>query len=138
VPPAGTVPSPRFNDKPRVAAFIELPPEVNRGGVVKVGLKWILAVMPYPTLVVSGLLYFLFIVTTRRRVALVALAVVVPLDPGASFRGATDQCGITMALRPRGLILSGRYWMLPVELHERALGQVLQPLYLRVGWELLS
>jgi hypothetical protein len=31
-----------------------------------------------------------------------------------------------MALRPRGLILSGRHWMLPIELHERALGQVLQ------------
>jgi hypothetical protein len=28
--------------------------------------------------------------------------------------------------------------MLPIELHERALGQILQPLYLRVGWELLA
>jgi hypothetical protein len=28
--------------------------------------------------------------------------------------------------------------MLPIELHECALGQILQPLYLRIGWELLS
>jgi hypothetical protein len=90
VAPAGTVPSPRFNDKLRVAAFINLPPEVDRGGVVKVGLEWILAVMPCPMLVASGLLYFLFIVATRGRVALVALVVVVPLATGASSRGATD------------------------------------------------
>jgi hypothetical protein len=43
-----------------------------------------------------------------------------------------------MVLRPRGLIPSGRRWMLPIELHKCALGQVLQPLYLRIGWELLS
>jgi hypothetical protein len=61
----------------------------------------------------------LFIVAMRGRVALVVLA------PRASSRGATDQHGITMALRPRGLIPSGRYWMVPVKLHERALGQVL-------------
>jgi hypothetical protein len=28
--------------------------------------------------------------------------------------------------------------MLPIELHKCALGQILQPLYLRIGWELLS
>jgi hypothetical protein len=61
---AGTVPSPRFNDKPRVAAFIDLLPELDRGSVVEVGLKWILALMPCPTLVARGLLYFLFVVAT--------------------------------------------------------------------------
>jgi hypothetical protein len=119
VAPAGTVPSPRFNNKPRVAAFVDLLPEVDRGGVVKVGLKWILALMPCAPLVARGLLYFLFIVVMRGRVALVALVVVIPPTP--------------MVLRPRGLIPSGRYWMLPIELHERALGQVLQPLYMRIG-----
>jgi hypothetical protein len=94
--------------------------------------------MPYPTLVASGLLYFLFIVATRERVALVALAVIVPQAPGASSRGATNQRGITMALRPQGLIPSRRHWMLPIEFHERTLGEVLQPLYLRIEWELLS
>jgi hypothetical protein len=138
VAPAGTVPSPRFNDKPRITAFIDLPPEVDRGDVVKVGLEWILAVMPCPTLVASGLLYFLLIVAARGRVALVALAVVVPPAPRASSRGVTDQRGITMVLKPQGLIPSGRHWMLPIELHERALGQVLKPLYLRIWWELLS
>jgi hypothetical protein len=117
-------------------AFVDLLPEVDRGSVVKVGLGWILALMP--TLVARGLLYFLFIVATRGRVALVALAVVVPPTPVASYEGATDQRSITMALRPRGLISSGRHWMLPIELHERELGQVLQPLYLRIGWEFLS
>jgi hypothetical protein len=43
-----------------------------------------------------------------------------------------------MVLRSRELISSGGYWMLPIELHERTLGQVLQPLYLRISWELLS
>jgi hypothetical protein len=133
VAPAGTVPSPRFNNKPRVAAFVDLLPEVDRGGVVKVGLKWILALMPCAPLVARGLLYFLFIVVMRGRVALVALVVVIPPTPMASSGGATDQHGIIMVLRPRGLIPSGRYWMLPIELHERALGQVLQPLYMRIG-----
>jgi hypothetical protein len=138
VAPADTVPSPHFNDKPRVTAFIILLPEVDRGGIMKVGLEWILVVMPCPTLVASGLLYFLFIVATRGWVALVALAVVIPLAPGASSGDTTNQHIITMMLRPRGLIPSGRHWMLPVELHEHTLGQVLQPLYLRIGWELLS
>jgi hypothetical protein len=93
--PAGMVPFPHFNDKPRVAAFIDLLPEVDRGCVVKVGLEWILVVMPCTTLVASGLLYFLFIVATRGRVALVALAVVISLAPGASSRGMTEQCSIT-------------------------------------------
>jgi hypothetical protein len=56
--------------------------------------------MPCPTLVASGLLYFLFIIATRGRVALVALAVVVSPAPESSSRGATDQHGITRALRP--------------------------------------
>jgi hypothetical protein len=105
---------------------------------MEVGLDWILVVMPCHMLVASRLLYFLFIVATCGRVARVALAVVVPPAPGPSSRGMTNQRGITMVLKPQGLIPSGRHWMLPVELHERALGQVLQPLYLRIGWELLS
>jgi hypothetical protein len=64
-------------------------------------------------------LYFLFIVATHGGVALVALVVVVPPAPGASYVGATDQCDFAMVLRPQGLILSGR--MLPIELHKRAL-----------------
>jgi hypothetical protein len=51
VAPAGTAPSPRFNNKPRVTAFIDLLPKVDHGSVVKVGLEWILALMPCPTLV---------------------------------------------------------------------------------------
>jgi hypothetical protein len=51
---------------------------------MKVGLEWILVLMLCTTLVASGLLYFLFIVTTRGRVALIALVVVVPPAPGAS------------------------------------------------------
>jgi hypothetical protein len=91
-----------------------------------------------PPLVASGLLYFLFIIATRGWVALIVLAVIVPPTPLASSRGATDQRSIAMLLRPRELIPSGRHWMLPIELHERALGQVLQPLYQRIGWELLT
>jgi hypothetical protein len=81
-----------------------------------------LALMPCTMLVASALLYLLFIVATRRRLAHIVLAVVVPLAPVASSRGATDQRSITMALRPRGQIPSGRHWMLPVELHECTLG----------------
>jgi hypothetical protein len=81
---------------------------------MKAGLEWILVVMPCNTLVASGLLYFLFIVATRGWVALVALAVVIPPAPRASSRDATDQRGITMVLRLRGLIPSGRHWMLPI------------------------
>jgi hypothetical protein len=89
---------------------------------MKVGLEWILALMPCPMLVASGLLYFLFIVAPRGQVALVALVVVIPPAPGASSRGATHQRGITMALKPRGMIPSGRHWMLPIELHECVVG----------------
>jgi hypothetical protein len=133
------VPSPCFNDKPRIAAFIDRLPEVDRGSVVEVGLDWILVVMPCPTLVARGLLYFLFVVATRGWVALVVLAGGYrSSDSHGLLRGATDKHGITMVLRPRGLISSGRHWMLPIKFHEHALGQVLQALYLRVGWELLS
>jgi hypothetical protein len=93
--PAGTVPSPWLDNTPRVAAFVDLLPEVDRGSVVKAGLECILVLMPCATLVASGLLYFLFIVATRGRVT------------SASSGSATDQCGFTMALRPRGRILSG-------------------------------
>jgi hypothetical protein len=121
-------------NKPRFTAFIDLLPEVNCGGVMKVGLEWILALMPCTTLVASGLLYFLFIVATHGWVALIALAVVLPPAPGASSGGATNQRAITMALRPRGLIPSGRHWMFLIELYECVLGQILQPLYPRIGW----
>jgi hypothetical protein len=136
--PADMIPSPRFNDKPRVMALIDLLLEVDRGGVVKVGLKWISALMPCPMLVASGLLYFFFIVAMRGRVALVALAVIVPRAPRASSGVTTNRRGFAMALGPRGRNSSGRHWMLPMELHERALGQILQHLYLRIGLELLS
>jgi hypothetical protein len=122
----------------RVTAFIDLLPEVNHGSVVKASLEWILALMPCTTLVASGLLYFLFIVATRGWVALIVLAVIIPPSPGASSGGATHQRGFAMVLRPQERIPSGRYWMLPIELHECALGKILQPLYLRVGWELLG
>jgi hypothetical protein len=105
---------------------------------MEVGLDWILALVLCPVLVARGLLYFLFIVATRERVALIALAVVIPPTTVASFKGATDQCGITMVLRSRDLIPTGGHWMLPIELHECALGQVLDPLYLGIRWELLS
>jgi hypothetical protein len=105
---------------------------------MEVGLNWILVVMPCPMLVARGLLYFLFVVATCGQVALIALAVVIPPTPVASSGGATDQRGITMVLRPRGLIPSGSNSVLPIELNECALGHVLQPLYLRIGWELLT
>jgi hypothetical protein len=60
-----------------------------------------LALRPFAMLVTrlaSGLLYFLFSVATRGLVTLVTLATVVPPVPGASSRGATDQCSVTMAL----------------------------------------
>jgi hypothetical protein len=90
VVPAGTIPSPRFNDKLRIAAFIDLLPEVDRGSVVEVGHDWILAVLSCPTLVARGLLYFLYVVATHGRVALVVLAVVVPPAPRVSSRSVTD------------------------------------------------
>jgi hypothetical protein len=107
--PAGAVPSPCFNNKPCIAFFIDLLPKVDCGGVVMAGLEWILALMPFTMLVASGLLYLLFIIATRGRVAVDALAVVIPLAPMASSGGATNQRGIAMALRPRGQIPSGRH-----------------------------
>jgi hypothetical protein len=138
VVPGGPVPSPCFNNKPRVMALVDFLPEVDHGSIMEVGLDWILALVLCPTLVARGLLYFLFIVATPGWRALIALVIVVPLTPMASSWGATDQRGITMLLRPRELIPSGRHRMLPIKLHERVLGQVLQPLNLRIGWELLS
>jgi hypothetical protein len=82
--------SPRFNNKPRVAALVDVLPEVYRGSIIEVGLDWILTVVPCSTLVSRGLLYFLFIVATRGRVALIALAIVVPPTPVASSGAATD------------------------------------------------
>jgi hypothetical protein len=81
-------------------AFIDLLPEVDRGSIMKARLEWILALMPCTMLVVSGLLYFLFIVAAHGKVALIAPAVVVPLALGASSGGATNQCSFTMALKP--------------------------------------
>jgi hypothetical protein len=88
VVPAGTVPSPRCNNKLCVTALIDFLPEVDRGSIMEVGLDWILAVVLYPVLVARGLLYFLFIVATHGQVALIVLAVVVPPIPVASSRGA--------------------------------------------------
>jgi hypothetical protein len=87
VAPAGAVPSPCFNNTPHVTTFIDLLPEVDHGDVVKVGLEWIMALMPCTTLVASGLLHLLFIVATRGWVALVALVVVVPSAARASSGG---------------------------------------------------
>jgi hypothetical protein len=101
----GTVPSSCLNDALRVAAVIDLLPEIDRGSIVKAGLGWSLAVRPCAMLVVrlaSRLLYFLFRVATRGLVVIIALATVVPPVPEASSEGATDQCSVTMALRPRG------------------------------------
>jgi hypothetical protein len=88
--PAGTVPSPRFNNKPRVTGFVDFLPEVDRGSIMEVGLDWIFAMVLCPALVARGLLYFLFIVATCGWVALIALAIVVPPTPMASSRGATN------------------------------------------------
>jgi hypothetical protein len=125
VVPVGMVPSPCLNDAPRDAAIIDLLPKIDRGSIVKAGLRWSLDLRPCVTLVArlaSELLYFLFDVATRGLVAHVALAVVDPSVPGASSGGAVDLHSITMALRPQRHVPSGRHWMLPIELHERVLG----------------
>jgi hypothetical protein len=57
----------------------------------------------------SGLFYLLLNVATCGLLALVALAIVVPLVPGASSKGAADLRGVTMTLRPRGHVPSGRH-----------------------------
>jgi hypothetical protein len=116
------VPSPCLNDALRIAVVVDLLPEIDRRSVVKAGFGWSLAVRPCATLVTrlaSRLLYFLFGVATHGLVAHVALATVVPPVPGASSGGAIDQRSVTMAVRPRGQVPSGRHWMLPIELHER-------------------
>jgi hypothetical protein len=118
----GMVPSPCLNDALRVTAIIDLLPAIDRGSVMKVGLEWSLALRHCVTLVVrlaSGLLYFLFSVATCGLVAHVALAIVIPLVPGASSGGATDQRSVTMALCPRVQVPSARHWMLCIELHGR-------------------
>jgi hypothetical protein len=125
VVPAGTVPSPCLNDAPRIMAIIDLMPKIDHGSVMKVGIGWSLALRPCFVLVArlaSGLLYFLFNVATHGLVAYVALTIVGPPVSGASSRGATNLHGVTIALRPRGQVPSGRHWMLPIELHECTLG----------------
>jgi hypothetical protein len=72
---ARIVPSPRFNNKPRITALINFLPEVDRGSIMEVGLDWILAMVLCPGLVAKGLLYFVFIVATCGQVALIALVV---------------------------------------------------------------
>jgi hypothetical protein len=89
----GTVPAPCFDNTPCVKAVIDLLPKVDRGGVVKAGLEWSLAFRPCTMMVArlaSRLLYFLFLIATRGRVALVVLAAFVAPVPGASSEGATD------------------------------------------------
>jgi hypothetical protein len=130
VAPASAVSSPCFNTTPRVAAFIDLLLEVDRGSVVKASLEWILTLMLCTMLVVSGLLHLLFIVATRGQVALVALAVVVPPASRASSWGTTNRRSFAMALRPRAWNPTGRHLVLPINLHERVLGQI--------GWEFLN
>jgi hypothetical protein len=41
--PIGTVPSPCLNNTQCIAAVIDLLPEIDRGSIVKAGLKWSLA-----------------------------------------------------------------------------------------------
>jgi hypothetical protein len=67
-------------------------------------------------------LYFLLDIATCELVALVALAIVVPPVPEASSGGATNLRSVDMVLRSRGQVPSGRHCMLPIELHEHALG----------------
>jgi hypothetical protein len=74
VVPIDTVPFPCFDNTPRIMVVIDLLLEVDRGSVVKASLELSLALRPCTMLVVrlaSRLLYFLFIVATRGRVALV-------------------------------------------------------------------
>jgi hypothetical protein len=103
VVPVGTVPSPFLDDAPRVAAIINLLPKINRGSVVKAGLRWSFVLRPCVTPAArwaSGLLYLLFNVATRGLLALVALAIVVPPVPENSSRGAANLRSVTMVLKP--------------------------------------
>jgi hypothetical protein len=123
--PIGTVPSPSLDDVLRIMAIIDLLSEIDRGSVVKAGLGWNFALRPCVAPVArlaSGLLYLLLDVATHGLLVLVALAIVIPPVPEASFRGTTDLRSITVVLRPQEHVPSGRYWKLPVELHERVLG----------------
>jgi hypothetical protein len=111
VVPVGTVSSSCLDDAPRVTAIIDLLLKINRRSVVEAGLRWSFSLRPCVAPVarwVSGLLYLLFDVATRGLLALVALAIVVPPVPWASSRGAANLCSVTMALRSRGHIPSGR------------------------------
>jgi hypothetical protein len=99
--PIWTVPSTCLNDAPHIAAIIDLLPKINRGSIVKAGLGWSFALRSCVTLVArwaSGLLYLLLDIAKRKMRALVALAIVVPPVPGAFSRGATNLCGVTIAL----------------------------------------
>jgi hypothetical protein len=101
VVPVEMVPSPCLDNTLRVAAVVDLLPEVDQGSIVKAGLEWSLALRPCAMLVarlVSRLLYFLFSAATRGLMALVALATIVPPVRVAPFGGATDQCSFSMAL----------------------------------------
>jgi hypothetical protein len=100
-------------------------PTINRGSIMKAGLGWSFALWPCVALVArwaSGLLDLLFDVATRRLLALVALAIIIPPVPRASSTGVTNLHSFTMVLRSRGHVRSVGHWMLPIELHEHALG----------------
>jgi hypothetical protein len=87
VVPVRTVSSPCLNDAPRIMAIVDLLPKIDRGSVVKASLGWSFALRPCVASVgrlASGFLYLLLDVATRRLLALVALAIVIPLVPEAS------------------------------------------------------
>jgi hypothetical protein len=67
-------------------------------------------------------------------IVLVALAVVTPSGSDSTSRGATDLCRVIVTLGSREGVPCRRHGVLLIELHERVLGQVLQPLYLGV-WQ---
>jgi hypothetical protein len=98
----GMVPSPCLDDAPRVTTIIDLLPKINHGSIVKAGFRWSFAFRPCVAPVArwaSGLLNLLFDIATRGLLALVVLAIIIPPIPGASSRGATSLCSVTMALR---------------------------------------
>jgi hypothetical protein len=143
----GTFPFAWFDDALRIAALIDHLPKINRGNVLEAGLGWSFALRPCIAPFArwaSGLLHLLFNVATRGLLALgiamadwivlVAVAIAVPPISGASSRGAANLRSVSMALRSREYVPRGGHWMLPIKLHKRALGYILQPLYLGVGW----
>jgi hypothetical protein len=92
---------------------------------VEAGLGWSFALTPCIAPVarwVSGLLHLLFGVATRGLLALVTLVIIVPQIFRASSKGATNLRSVTMALRSREHVPSVGHWVLPIKLHERALG----------------